>query len=564
MSDVFEINNGIFSALFLNGDFRKLKTGGQEFIQRIYFAVRDEQWRNVSFALKKISEQSSNEAFSCTHEMLFSAGSIKFNVNIFFSIEKNNITIEANGKALCAFNKNRIGFCLHLPATLKATDCIVTHLDHTTTVSSFPFFVSPHQPFKNISAIEWEKNGKRIKIVLEGDVFEMEDQRNWTDASYKIYSTPLEIPFPAEVKKGEKFYQKISIMLSGEKQSDPINNKLETLPSETVACPALGIVEPGVIAGGENILSEKSDLPFSHYRIDFHLYDTNWKTSSLPGILRAAALHLPVYAVVYFSGNFLLQAKEFIAFIHSFKSVFIHSVCLLPAENFVLRDDVLQALVSVMRQSFSKAAVGGGTDANFAQLNRSRPDPSLLDFICYSVQPQEHAADALSIIENIQGQLPTVQTAKTFSANKEVHISALSFFKRFNANVTSVWKDKIETYEHKGSCFEAAWFVASLHQLIVAGAACINCVYPVKKELPLIKMVSYMAKNPPERFYTCGSFLPEKYAALSWRSKNKRHSVFANLTEEKIAIAHPFAEIVLMPFEIHYTSSILKNQFHHL
>lgn len=29
---------------------------------------------------------------------------------------------------------------------------------------------------------------------FEGDVFEMEDQRNWTDASYKTYCTPWGCP----------------------------------------------------------------------------------------------------------------------------------------------------------------------------------------------------------------------------------------------------------------------------------------------------------------------------------------------------------------------------------
>ena len=35
--------------------------------------------------------------------------------------------------------------------------------------------------------------GGEIVIRFEGDLFEMEDQRNWTDASYKTYSTPLRI-----------------------------------------------------------------------------------------------------------------------------------------------------------------------------------------------------------------------------------------------------------------------------------------------------------------------------------------------------------------------------------
>ena len=209
-----------------------------------------------------------------------------------------------------------------------------------------------------------------------------------------------------------------------------------------------------------------------------------------------------------------------------------------------------------MRYSFPGLQIGAGTDANFAQLNRNRPNSHMLDFVCYSIQPQEHASDALSIIENIQGQADTVQTSKTFSDGKQIHISALSFFKRFNANLNFISDNEIVNYEYKGSNFEAAWFVASLHQLIVAGASCINCVYPLREELPLVKFFNYLAKNQPEYYYTCGSSSPEKYAMLSWQTNNKRHSVFANLTEETIEVAHPYATITLKPSEIYYMDSI--------
>ena len=39
-------------------------------------------------------------------------------------------------------------------------------------------------------------------IRFEGDLWEMEDQRNWTDASYKTYSTPLRLPYPVEIQRG--------------------------------------------------------------------------------------------------------------------------------------------------------------------------------------------------------------------------------------------------------------------------------------------------------------------------------------------------------------------------
>ena len=46
-----------------------------------------------------------------------------------------------------------------------------------------------------------------------GDVFEMEDQRNWTDASYKTYCTPLALPFPVEIPEGARISQSVTLTL---------------------------------------------------------------------------------------------------------------------------------------------------------------------------------------------------------------------------------------------------------------------------------------------------------------------------------------------------------------
>ena len=37
---------------------------------------------------------------------------------------------------------------------------------------------------------------------MEGDAFEMEDQRNWIDASYKTYVRPLALPWPYTIATG--------------------------------------------------------------------------------------------------------------------------------------------------------------------------------------------------------------------------------------------------------------------------------------------------------------------------------------------------------------------------
>ena len=75
--------------------------------------------------------------------------------------------------------------------------------------SRFPADISPHQPAFDIAGLSWSHDGLDIDVRFAGDVFEMEDQRNWTDASYKTYSRPLALPFPYALAAGERVVQSI-------------------------------------------------------------------------------------------------------------------------------------------------------------------------------------------------------------------------------------------------------------------------------------------------------------------------------------------------------------------
>ena len=56
--------------------------------------------------------------------------------------------------------------------------------------------------------------GRRSTIAMEGEVFEMEDQRNWTDASFKTYCRPLARPRPYRLAAGETVRQRIVVTLT--------------------------------------------------------------------------------------------------------------------------------------------------------------------------------------------------------------------------------------------------------------------------------------------------------------------------------------------------------------
>jgi hypothetical protein len=79
-----------------------------------------------------------------------------------------------------------------------------------------PLFIQPDAPFEDMKWIAHEVQPHLwAKVVFSGDVFEMEDQRNWIDASFKTFCTPLRLPYPVQIEQGTKVSQSVTLRLEG-------------------------------------------------------------------------------------------------------------------------------------------------------------------------------------------------------------------------------------------------------------------------------------------------------------------------------------------------------------
>jgi hypothetical protein len=130
-----------------------------------------------------------------------------------------------------------------------------------------------------------------------------------------------------------------------------------------------------------------------------------------------------------------------------------------------------------LREQAPNALFAGGTNANFCELNRFRPAGSPQDGIVYSINPQIHAFDELSLAENIAGQAETVRTAHTYSDGRPVIVSPVTFKQRFNAVAAGEQPEPVsgvlppQVDPRQMSLFGAGWTVGSLHRLIESGVA---------------------------------------------------------------------------------------------
>ena len=229
-----QLHAGPLSLIFEAGDLRYIRLGDHEILRRVYVAIRDHNWDTILPEISNIQVESNGDAFRITYDVTnkqaaLSPDSVGADVDFFWKgtivgDTDGTVTFTMDGEALSTFRRNRIGFCVLHPMACAGVPCRIEKVDGTVKKSAFPISIAPQHvvngeikpvaPFNNMRAVVYEvSSGVEAEVRFEGDIFEMEDQRNWTDASYKTYGTPLSQPFPVEVKAGTKISQSITLSL---------------------------------------------------------------------------------------------------------------------------------------------------------------------------------------------------------------------------------------------------------------------------------------------------------------------------------------------------------------
>ncbi len=462
---------------------RSVKYGNCEIIRMIYSAVRDRNWGTVSKNIISENIQQFIGGFKINLSVEYVQNEINFRANYLIRGRQNQISIEMQGKAISSFLKNRIGFCVLHPikecAEKKGT---VLHTDNSIEEFKFPKQIAPHHPVKNIKQINWNPDvGIEAQLTFEGDIFEMEDQRNWTDASYKTYCTPLELPFPVEVKKGEEFNQKIILNVDIKQKKQSAKEKEISFYWDNNSMFKLPEIGFGKSSRKKMISEEEikllSTLQIQHLRADIHMDKDNWQTEMNKAVNEAGLLKVPLFLCLYFPDDYQSKLEAVLEYF-SGKQKLLKAI--LPVGMNHLPHPAFKDIAEQIRSRFRDVKVGTGVNAYFAELNRNRPDASNADFVCFSACPQIHAFDKKSIIENLEGLAEVVKSAKKLFPGKRIWISPVTLKQRFNVVATE--EEKYSGLEEMApqvdprqqSMFAAGWTMGALKQLAQSGANLID------------------------------------------------------------------------------------------
>jgi hypothetical protein len=473
---------GPLSLTFEAGDLRYVRLGDVEILRRVYVAVRDRDWNTIAPRISNLRIEASSAAFRITFDCRNQEGAIDFAWKGTISgDERGRLSYAMDGEALSTFWRNRIGICVLHPASCAGAACSVEHPDGSVENGQLPLAISPHQPAFDIRAFTHEAApGIRAEVRFAGDVFEMEDQRNWTDASYKTYSTPLRLPYPVQVAAGTKISQSLSVALQGQVPAQLPEPAPLTL---TVGDAPVGVLPPlglGVASHGQPLAEREAarlrGLNLSHLRVDLNLADGGYVA-----ILRRAADEARRIGVSLEVAIFLSDGAE-----NQLGDLAGHLTVLVAPVRACLVFHAAEPVTSerwiaLARERLARAipgvTIGGGTNTYFTVLNRNRPNPDALDLVAYSVNPQVHAFDNSSLVETVAAQATTIESARRFLGSTSIAVTPITLRPRFNPDalgpVAEPAPDQLPPAVdvRQMSLFGAAWTVGSLKYIAEGGAA---------------------------------------------------------------------------------------------
>ncbi len=479
---------GPLTLFFESGDLRYIRLGDREVVRRIYVAVRDRNWGTIPVAISALQIEQAADHFSITFQADHRQDDIDFGWRgTITGDRRGTIAFSMDGAARSDFLRNRIGFCiLHPPETCAGRSCVVEQHDGTRTTDEFPYHIAPNQPFVEMRAIAHEAApGTWVELRFAGDIFEMEDQRNWTDASYKTYCTPLRLPYPAPVAAGETVAQTVTLTLAqgqlgtGTSAPDHGPHTLVTVGDAPLGpLPKLGL---GVASHGQPLtateIAHLRALHLAHLRVDLRLAQADWRERLAQATAEANALDAALEVALTLTDNAEAELAALVGALPDLAPPVARWLVFHEREAVTSARWTALARRILAPASSPDAALGGGTDAYFTQLNRDRPDLAPLDLVSFSINPQVHAFDDASLVETLTMQAAVVESARQFTGDTPLAISPITLRPRFNPDATAppAAPDPAqlppEVDPRQASLFAAAWTVGSLAALAPTGIA---------------------------------------------------------------------------------------------
>lgn len=519
---------GPWSLNFQDGDLRRLALGGSEVILHIYIAVRGENWQTLPRTIEESQIDARARSFSIVCDCSSRQGETDFRWRLHAEGNEDGVISYAfDGIALSTFSANRVGLCvLHPIEQWRGKKLTVTTIDGCTEQHQPPNEIAPLPLFTDAAEISYALDASsQVKICLSGDAFEGEDQRNWTDLSYKTYSRPLRLPRPYIIASGSSIAQVARITVDNPPAPRP-SHQSQAISFQITETTGHALPQIGFGFCPETQLSPDDLTRLKHLRPAFLSVDCHSPDEVRSAASQSKKLNIP------------LEVRGTAPLNNS-----LHQ----SLDGVPVCRRLIDASLNASPPLLNRAETFIGSSHGFVQINRDRKIAEQGDGVWFPIHPQVHASDHDSLIENLGAQAAVVEAARQLTKSGRVAVSGVTLSAPDRQNPTAD--------PRQWSLFGAAWTIGSLKYLAEGRAHSVSYfetigprglmpgnashAHPLPQELagacvyPMYHVFADIAELGEPELWLSKSTHPRAVDGIVLRSGSRLRVLLANFTEEK-------------------------------
>jgi D-apionolactonase len=490
------------------GEVGHIEHHGVELVRAVRVVARDEDWNTFEHTTSAPTlDEDGALRFAIAIEDVGTA-------TVVVRLETERCEVTATIRPSREVDVNRLGLVVLLSPSLAGAPFEVVDPSGRTMPAAFPEHIAPHQPARDIRALRYAVDDQLVTLDFVGDVFEMEDQRNWTDASFKVYNRPLALPFPYRVGPSDTIEQSVRVTVAGRsasgleardrpRASSRVAQGVGSGSSSSRVARAVGSgssssrVAQGIGSGSSSTAASVAGARVPSRRVPEigtssgrHvdgplppvapgagplLVELTADRASWPTIVGRAALEADALGVPVDLRVVAADADGLAAGLAAAQDLRLARIGVFDPVTHVTEAAGWDALRRWRDARPSPLPLVAGTRAHFTELNRTIERlPRDADLVAFSMTPMMHATDPEHVEESLAMQALVARDAVRLADGTPVVIGPVTFRRRFNAVATTPSPGSVAEAARGndaviGSEYAASWFERSVTAVSVPG-----------------------------------------------------------------------------------------------
>lgn len=471
---------GNLHADYENGDVRFLRLGDLPILDRIYVRIRDAGWATVRMHSELAAIEESSGSFRIVSSLRWGAEPAWATGTLAVSASESELSAVARITFHRDAEVQRAGLNLHHPLASTVGRRYRWDDGSSSGAGIFPDVIYPQIRSQSrflpmigpLRRLDIDADSRTsVAFAFDGALFETEDQRNWTDASFKTYGPPIDGLAARPQAPGSTITQAVRVRIATRRVISPAHlsepRRITIGRRPLPPFPPIGATatstwpEPAEPMAGE---APASTGTVEHVRADI------WpgEADSIAGLARicgrARDSAIPLELALHGTWTTPESVDEIFGLV---AGIPLRGILALGPGTEPTAEGVVARLRAQAAAHGLSAPLAAGTAGHFSEVNRARAAVLGADVVVWSTSPQVHEPDDATVMQ----AAPIVARTAASAADIWPGLGfALSGIRMAPPGVSDPRAD---------GAFGAAWLVA-----VLAGLAGTRCAW-LTLDLPL-------------------------------------------------------------------------------